>query len=97
MKLFLKTVLKLSTDLTGIHLINMSTILKDIQIKQSRLLILGVGGRAGNESNAVNDFRKISGWPSIVSVFEGRISNTGRDPVTLMKGAVDAQIKNFNI
>ena len=37
-------------------------ILLDVKKKHGRLIILGVGGSAGNASHAVNDFRKLAGF-----------------------------------
>ena len=52
--------------------------------KGGRLFILGVGGSAGNASNAVNDFRKIAGMEAYaptdnVSELTARINDDGWD------------------
>ena len=68
------------------QIINMSAILKDIQLRQGRLFILGVGGSAGNASHAVNDFRKIAGIESYaptdnVSELTARVNDDGWETV----------------
>lgn len=68
------------------QIINISAILKKIQIRQGRLFILGVGGSAGNASHAVNDFRKIAGIESYaptdnVSELTARVNDDGWETV----------------
>lgn len=68
------------------QIMNMSAILKDIQLRQGRLFILGVGGSAGNASHAVNDFRKIAGIESYaptdnVSELTARVNDDGWETV----------------
>lgn len=70
------------------------TILKEIQKKQSRLFILGVGGSAANASHAVNDFRKIAGIESYaptdnIAELTARINDDGWDTsyVNWLKGS----------
>jgi D-sedoheptulose 7-phosphate isomerase len=58
--------------------------LAEVQQRQGRLFILGVGGSAGHASHAVNDFRKICGIEAYtptdnVSELTARINDEGWD------------------
>lgn len=73
----------------------MADLLAGVKSDGGRVFFLGVGGSAGNCSHAVNDFRKIVGiesyapTPAYISVFAGRIADTGRDSLPLMSAAVE--------
>ena len=63
--------------------------LKSLQIKKGRLVIIGVGGSAGNASHAVNDFRKLCNIDAYtpadnVSELTARTNDEGWD--TIFKG-----------
>jgi D-sedoheptulose 7-phosphate isomerase len=58
-KTFLDDVNYSSSNLDKIIIKKIILELQKVQIKKGRLVILGVGGSAGNASHAVNDFRKL--------------------------------------
>jgi len=58
-KSFLDDVNYSSSNLDKIIINKIILELQKVQIKKGRLVILGVGGSAGNASHAVNDFRKL--------------------------------------
>jgi D-sedoheptulose 7-phosphate isomerase len=89
-KKYIETYLKDSMDIINRldreQIMKMSAILKEIQTRQGRLFILGVGGGAGNASHAVNDFRKIAGIESYtpadnISELTARINDDGWETV----------------
>ena len=63
----------------------MIDVLVDARTRGGRLLILGVGGGAGNAGHAVNDFRKICGIEAYaptdnVSELTARVNETAGRP-----------------
>src|ERR1700737_1272064 len=67
-------------DRVSVH--NLIRLLADVRSAHGRLLVLGVGGSAGNASHAVNDFRKIAGFEAYspvdnVSELTARINDDG--------------------
>src|SRR3954451_20420092 len=59
-KTFLQETAQIAAQIDQAQIVKAIDCLRDLQSRQGRLFILGVGGSAGNASHAVNDFRKIA-------------------------------------
>lgn len=83
---YLKECSEIANKLDRKQIRKVSSIIKDIHLRQGRLFIIGVGGSAGNASHAVNDFRKLSGIEAYaptdnVSELTARVNDDGWETV----------------
>lgn len=81
---FLSEVVAIAQSVKPADVDKMVALLVDVRKRGGRLIILGVGGSAGNASHAVNDFRKIAGIEAYaptdnVSELTARVNDDGWD------------------
>lgn len=81
---FLAEVVQIAQTVNPADVDKMVGLLVDVRARGGRLIILGVGGSAGNASHAVNDFRKIAGIEAYtptdnVSELTARVNDDGWD------------------